>query len=186
MDNVLVNSLKNANEELIAYLIEKGLKVTFAESCTGGLISKMTTDVPGASACFECGFVTYSNEMKKKLIGVSDKTLKEFGAVSYQTAFEMCEGAKKVAEADIGIGVTGIAGPGGGTKEKPVGLVYVGVCTDDFHGTIKLNLSGSREEVRYKTAICAFDLGLRALKKELKNSSDNNMMTEIRYIDAIK
>lgn len=139
-------------------LIKNNKTITFAESCTGGLIAKKLTDIAGASECFECSFVTYSNEKKAKLIGVSKETLEKYGAVSYQTALEMCRGARDTAEADIAISVTGIAGPGGGTAEKPVGLVYVGICAENIWAYTKLNLSGAREKIREDTADIALSI----------------------------
>ena len=149
-----LNTAKNA----VTLLCENHKTVTFAESCTGGLVAKKLTDIPGASECFECSFVTYSNAKKTKLIGVSEDTLKNFGAVSFQTAFEMCLGAKKAAESDIGIALTGIAGPGGGTPEKPTGLVYVGIATDKLHTVFRLKLDGNRFEVRDKASDFALAL----------------------------
>lgn len=169
---------------LVKKLIDEKKTITFAESCTGGLLSKKITDVSGASACFECGFVTYSNDIKEKVLGVRHDTLLSHGAVSYETAYEMCEGAKRVAGADIAISVTGIAGPTGGTAEKPVGLVYVGVCTDSIHGVVKLNLSGTREEVREKTSLCAFNLALSALEGRLFYWDENGTLLDVEYIQG--
>lgn len=174
----------NGEEKLFALvkeLLNEKKTITFAESCTGGLLSKKITDISGASSCFECGFVTYSNEKKEKLLNVSHNTLESYGAVSYQTAYEMCKGAKEAADADIAIGVTGIAGPTGGTPEKPVGLVYVGVCSENVCGVVKLNLSGTREEVREQTSKVAFDLSLKALENKLTLSEDNPTMIDIVY-----
>ena len=106
-----------------------GLHITTAESCTGGLAAGAITAVPGSSAVFDGGVVTYSNDMKKKLLGVHDETLRDFGAVSPETAGEMALGAIKLTGADIAVSVTGIAGPGGGTEEKPVGLVYIAAAS---------------------------------------------------------
>ena len=182
VNNVCVSEIEDKEKLLVEKLLDEKKTITFAESCTGGLLSKKITDISGASSCFECGFVTYSNEKKEKLLGVSRETLKKYGAVSYQTAYEMCGGARKAADADIAIGVTGIAGPTGGTPEKPVGLVYVGVCTEKVWGVVKLNLSGTREEVREQTSCVAFDLALKALKGELSLREENPMMIEIQYI----
>lgn len=168
---------------LIKKLIDEKKTITFAESCTGGLLSKKVTDNSGVSSCFECGFVTYSNDIKEKLLGVKHETLLKHGAVSYETAYEMCEGAKKAASADIAISVTGIAGPTGGTDEKPVGLVYVGVCSDSIHGVIKLNLSGTREEVREKTSLCAFSLANLALNGELSHWDENGTVLDVEYTE---
>lgn len=158
---------KTINNTVVKLLTEKGKTVALAESCTGGLVAKKITDVSGASECFECGFVTYSNEQKIQRLGVMRETLERYGAVSYQTALEMCKGAKEKAGADIGVGITGIAGPGGGTPEKPVGLVYIGICTDKIHIALKLNLSGSRDEIRDKTSLCALDLVRKSLMGEI-------------------
>ena len=173
------NSLEKTVVEL---LIKNKKKVTFAESCTGGLLAKIITEVPGSSECFDCGFVTYSNEQKTKCLGVNKETLEEFGAVSKQTALEMCKGAKEKAGADIAVGITGIAGPGGGTPEKPVGLVYVGVCTDEIHGVVKLNLAGSRDIVRERTSLYALDLVRRSILGILKAKEDDPESLDTDYI----
>ncbi|MDO8683587.1 MAG: competence/damage-inducible protein A [Armatimonadota bacterium] len=110
---------------IIRALIVRGLTIGLAESCTGGLISDRLTDTPGSSAAFLAGVISYSNESKVELLGVSEELLKKYGAVNGPVAEAMAEGARKAARSHIGIGVTGIAGPGGGTKEKPVGLVYI-------------------------------------------------------------
>lgn len=137
---------------LVKILGQKNLKIATAESCTGGLLSQLITDVPGASEVFGFGFCTYANEAKMQLLGVSDKTLNEFGAVSENTACEMARGVKKVSGADIAISITGIAGPDGGTNEKPVGLVYLGVALKDKVYAKKLLLarhnSPSRSYIR--------------------------------------
>lgn len=163
-------------QAVVELLLAKGKTVAFAESCTGGLIAKKITDVSGASECFGCGFVTYSNDQKIKRLGVKPETLDEFGAVSWQTAYEMCRGAREQAGADIGVGVTGIAGPGGGTPEKPVGLVYVGICSDDIHAVCKLNLSGNRNMVRERTSLYALDLVRRNLLGILKTKEDEKVL----------
>lgn len=138
--------------DLVPLLIQKKLKITTAESCTGGLAAKLITDVSGSSACFEAGVITYSNVAKQKLLGVSESTLEKYGAVSEQTAAQMCEGALTLAGADIAVSITGIAGPTGGTPDKPVGLVYVGVSGRFGTKTERLMLSGTREEIRSQTA----------------------------------
>ena len=108
-------------------LIKLNKKVSTAESCTGGLVSKRITEVSGSSAVFECGVCSYSNRIKNKILGVKNDTLKSVGAVSPETAAQMAEGVKILSDADFGISTTGIAGPTGGTPEKPVGLVYMAV-----------------------------------------------------------
>lgn len=132
-----------------ALLKEKNLKIATAESCTGGMLGEFLTSVAGISEFYDMGVITYSNDMKIKLLGVSADTLAQHGAVSEQTAREMAEGVLKVSGADIGVSTTGIAGPGGGTDEKPVGLVYVGIA-DKYGNTevLRLTLTGNRERVR--------------------------------------
>ena len=144
--------------EIIEALTNGGKHITFAESCTGGMLAEMLTAVSGASECFDGSFVTYANEQKEKLIGVRHETLAKDGAVSYQTALEMSRGARLALGADIGAGVTGIAGPGGGTPEKPVGLVYISISTKDIHCFCRLNLDGDRFEVRRKTCLYVLEL----------------------------
>ncbi len=126
-----------------------------AESCTGGLIAKVMTDRAGSSAVFERGFVTYSNDAKTELLGVKKETLETFGAVSLETAREMAEGALKNSHADIAVSVTGIAGPHGGTKDKPVGLVFIGVSFQGQTDAFECHFKGSREEIREQTATSA-------------------------------
>ena len=142
-------------EELVKLLVEKKEIVSTAESCTGGLIGGAITSVSGASEVFEKGFITYANSAKEKLLGVKPKTLKNFGAVSTETCFEMARGVCKKAKSTLGIAVTGIAGPGGGTKEKPVGLVYIGVAYKKKITVYEYNFIGNREEVRRGTVASA-------------------------------
>jgi len=147
-----MENIKFLLKEIYTLLSQKNLTVATAESCTGGMIGSYLTSVPGISAYYGYGFVTYSNEAKQKLLGVNPQTLEAYGAVSSYTAVEMAEGALRVSGADVAISVTGIAGPGGGTAQKPVGLVYVGCATAGGKRFFeKLNLSGSREEIRLKT-----------------------------------
>lgn len=146
-------------------LLENNITIATAESCTGGLISEMLTDVPGISKVFMGGAVTYSNEAKMEYLGVKEQTLKAHGAVSRETAAEMAEGIRKRLKTDIGISVTGIAGPGGGTDEKPVGLVYVGLSGEGGTITKELRLSGNRKKIRTITALNVFDLIRRHVLK---------------------
>lgn len=134
-------------------LQEKGLHAATAESCTGGYISKRLTEVDGASAVFDCGICSYANHIKENLLGVSHDTLVKYGAVSEQCAREMAAGIRKVSGAEIGVSTTGIAGPGGGTDTKPVGLVYVAVDSDNYSEVLELHIPSrgddAREYVRY-------------------------------------
>lgn len=148
-DCVYTDDPKVTLEEAVAMLLEEhGLTVTTAESCTGGLLAGRLINVPGISGHFKEGYITYSNEAKEKLLGVSHATLEAYGAVSPQTAAEMAEGGAKAAGADLCVSVTGIAGPEGGTKEKPVGLVYVGCYCKGKVFTEKKLYSGSRSKIR--------------------------------------
>ena len=158
-DKVYGRGIDNSMENVVVQLLrDKKLKVTCAERCTGGMVAEKITSVPGASACFDCGYVTYSNEQKTEPLGVSAETLKSAGAVSEETALEMSKGALEKSGADIAVSITGIAGPEGGTDEKPVGLVYISVCTEDFHKAYKFNLTGERGMVRERAALYALDL----------------------------
>ena len=133
-------------------------RVALAESCTGGLIAKCITDQSGASSVFDCGIVSYSGSIKHKILGVRKETLAAYGEVSSQTAEEMAKGVAMIADADIGIGVTGIAGPTGGTVDKKVGLIYVSVYFHDSLKVYRLELYDdmSRDERRKKTAVFVF------------------------------
>lgn len=133
-------------------LKEKKLFVVTAESCSGGLLAAALTDVPGSSAYFERGFITYSNIAKQEVLGVHFETLEKFGAVSAEVAKEMAEGALKSSHAQIGVAITGVAGPGGGTKEKPIGSVWIawarlGLSTK----TAEVHFGGDRASIRIQT-----------------------------------
>ncbi|MEE1319599.1 MAG: CinA family protein [Ruminococcus sp.] len=130
-------------ENVVETLIKHNLKVATAESCTGGLVSERITRVSGSSEVFDCGICSYSNRIKHKILGVSESTLSVLGAVSAETAIQMAEGVKKLSDADIGLSTTGIAGPTGSTPEKPVGLVYMGVCTKNKSYALKLDFSSA-------------------------------------------
>lgn len=145
-------------ECVIALLREKNLRLASAESCTGGLLAAVLTAVPGCSECFGYGFITYSNEAKERLLKVPRQTLDIHGAVSAETAAAMALGVAELARADIGLSITGIAGPGGSTAEKPLGLVYVGLATDGQVITAKHNFSGNRDEVRAQSVAAALAL----------------------------
>lgn len=132
-------------------LREKKLVLATAESCTGGMISAAFTDLSGSSDIFDRGFVTYSNQAKMGMLGVAPTTLESYGAVSEQTAREMCQGALKNSLANVTISVTGIAGPTGGTPDKPVGLVYIGVANQTETRVFKHIFMGNRSDVRQQT-----------------------------------
>ncbi len=160
---------KQLSYELVRLLIQKDMTIAQAESCTGGLLSKYITDQPGASGIFECGIVSYSGRIKNQLLGVCDKTLAAYGEVSAQTAEEMAVGIRRVAKSTIGIGITGIAGPGGGSPEKPVGLVYFAVAFGDECQSVRLELFDckDRNEVREKTV----ENVLKFVINKIKNST---------------
>ncbi|MDX9702546.1 MAG: CinA family protein [Candidatus Auribacterota bacterium] len=133
-------------------LINKKLTLALAESCSGGLVSHRITQVPGSSNYFLGGVVAYSNDMKMRLLGVHESTLDQYGAVSKQTAIEMAQGIKKISDASICCAITGIAGPGGGSIEKPLGLVYIAVTSYKQEECKQFQFLGSREEIKIKTS----------------------------------
>lgn len=151
-----------------AALRHRGLTLALAESCTGGLIAKRITDIPGSSSYFLGGLVTYSNESKQALLGVKEATLAAYGAVSEQTAREMAVGARRAIGADIAVSVTGIAGPGGGSPEKPVGTVWIGIATADGVDARHHRFLGERDEIRERTAQAALALLWRHLEQEAR------------------
>lgn len=151
-------------EHLVNELAKRKFTITTAESCTGGMIAATLVNVAGASDVLSEGYITYSNEAKERLVGVNRETLKSYGAVSEQTAREMAAGAAKAAGADVALSATGIAGPGGGTAEKPVGLVYIGCCVCGRTNAVKFQFSGSRMENRISTVEEALKLALKEIK----------------------
>ena len=163
---LLHDSSHTVAEEVILLMKERSCALALAESCTGGLIAKLITDVPGSSAAFYGGVVSYANEAKQHLLGVSAETLKKFGAVSAECAREMLDGAAEKFSADCAISVTGIAGPDGGTAEKPVGLVFIGVKCFDQVLVKEYRFRGSRGQVRERTAAVALNTLRRMLLGE--------------------
>lgn len=135
-------------QKLISVMSAKNITISLAESCTGGLIAASVTDIPGASEIFLGSAVTYSNEAKRDLLGVEPRILSDFGAVSFQCAEKMAEGARHIFGSDISLSVTGIAGPEGGSAEKPVGTVWFGVSSDLGTSTFKEQFKGGRSQVR--------------------------------------
>lgn len=150
--------------ELVATLRAAGATVSTAESCTGGLVAARITSVSGASEAFKYGAVTYCNEAKNKILGVEKETLETLGAVSAKTAEEMAAGVRKIMNAEIGVSVTGLAGPNGG-EGKPVGLVFVAVNSDKYSEVTENHFSGDRISVRNQAADKALELALMAAKK---------------------
>ena len=153
-------------EQIVGLLQEKKVTLATAESCTGGMLASRIIDVPGVSEVFKAGFVTYANVAKQNLIGVKEDTLAQFGAVSEQTAREMVLGAIKAAKADMAVATTGIAGPGGGTKEKPVGLVYIACGSADDIIVERCLFSGSRKEIRQASVEHALGMLYKEIMKK--------------------
>lgn len=165
-DFVYSVDVETLEELVVSELKAKGKKLATAESCTGGLLSKRITDVPGSSEVFEMGCVTYANQAKEDLLSVSHETLEQYGAVSPQTAREMAEGIVRRSGSDLGIGITGIAGPDGGTAEKPVGLIYIALSDGEHTWVTKRSPIGrtkSREWHRHCAASQALDMVRRWL-----------------------
>lgn len=151
-------------EKVVALLREKNLVLSCAESCTGGLIAKRITDVSGSSAVFNCGIVSYSNEIKEKVLGVRHETLEQFGAVSEQTVREMVEGVLKISGADIAVSVSGIAGPDSDNTSKPVGLIYLAVSDGKRTVVTQLNNQFS-SDIRNSNRTSASDEALKMIIK---------------------
>ncbi len=165
-DSVYSDEDKELYQVVTEKLIKKRVTIAFAESCTGGLISSVITDVPGVSAVFDRAVVSYSNKSKVESLGVKQETLDKFGAVSRETAVEMAEGIRNLAGTDLGLSVTGIAGPDGGTEEKPVGLVYIALASNNGTECKELKLRGNRTKIRNYITLNSFDM-IRRLLKEL-------------------
>jgi len=156
---------KSPEEELIMLLKEKGLTLSTAESCTGGLLAKRITDVPGSSEVYKGSVVAYDNNIKIQFLDVSDDTLLNYGAVSEQTAKEMANSIQKKFKTDISVSTTGIAGPGGGSETKPVGMVCFGFKIKDYEHTVTRIISGNRERVRIFSSLYAINYLRDFLKK---------------------
>lgn len=167
-EHVYSEGEENLAEAVVRLLKEAKATLALAESCTGGLVGKLVTDVPGSSQVFWGGATTYSNEAKTKILGVKEETLKEFGAVSQETAREMAQGIRCLSGATIGLSLTGIAGPEGGTDLKPVGLVYLGVAMEGGTLTKEMRFLGDRGTVRTLAAKSALDW-IRRILLEGKN-----------------
>ena len=143
--------MSNLSLKIVKLLTKKKLTVSFAESCTGGLLASSITSISGSSKIFNMGLVTYSNDAKVKLLKVSKKTITKHGAVSYETCLSMVKNLSKISKSNISISITGVAGPNGGSKEKPVGLVYIGLKKGS-KTIIKKNLFKSKKRVSIQKA----------------------------------
>jgi len=161
--NILGNLVYGVEEQTLAevvgqQLISKNKTLSVAESCTGGLVSKLITDIPGSSQYFKAGLVTYSNEAKKSELGVPEEMLRQYGAVSEQVAAAMAKGALSKEQTDYAISITGISGPEGGSEQKPVGLVYIGVASAQDCAVNKFIFAHDRELMRVRSSQTALNL----------------------------
>ena len=152
-------AIEDKAKALLDHCESKGLMLATVESCTGGLLAGCLTAIPGSSAVVERGFVTYSNEAKSELVGVDPALIAAHGAVSHEVAAAMAEGALKHAPVDLAAGITGVAGPGGGSAEKPVGLVFISAASSGGQAMVMENLfPGDREAIRIASVDMALDL----------------------------
>lgn len=168
-----MKELKNLAEEVGGLLLAKDLTLGLAESCTGGLLATAITETPGSSGYFNGSIVAYRNKVKKKVLKVTTSCLRKFGAVSAETAGAMARGARKATTAKIGLSITGIAGPRGETKDKPVGLVYIGLDARKVRMVRQFHLSGNRHEIRQSACIKALEL-LKEFLPQVKTPHRNH------------
>ena len=152
-------------QNLVELLAAKGLTCATAESCTGGGVGSAITAIPGSSAVFAGGIISYANEVKERVLGVSRETLATVGAVSSETAAQMAEGARRLLQVDLAVALTGIAGPDGGTPEKPVGLVYLGCYCMGKTLVERHVFPGNRSDIRNAAVEAALTLAKKALKE---------------------
>ena len=166
MTNIYPDSLSRIANELIITCKRRGFRIATAESCTGGLIAGSLTSVAGSSAVFECGFITYSNDSKNKILDVLSSDIDKFGAVSETVVCQMAEGALKNASAQLTAAVTGVAGPDGGSPDKPVGTVYVAsACLGRKTRNQRFTFKGDREKIRLDTVEAALIMMLENVKE---------------------
>ncbi|OGQ17663.1 MAG: hypothetical protein A3B70_08045 [Deltaproteobacteria bacterium RIFCSPHIGHO2_02_FULL_40_11] len=152
-------------EKLVRLLKQKRKTLSLAESCTGGWVAKRLTDIPGASLVFQVGVVTYSAKAKQKILKIPAQTLKRYGEVSEQTAFLMAKGAQKISKTDYAASITGIAGPTGGTKAKPIGTVCFALLSKNRHHIKKVVFHGNRTQIRSQSATTVLELLYRWIKE---------------------
>ncbi len=165
-DNIYGVDNESLAKKLGEELLKRNSTISFAESCTGGLASSMLTDIPGSSEYLLGSVVSYSNEAKARVINVSEDSLKKYGAVSEQVAREMAAGVRNLFDTTLGVGITGIAGPGGGSSEKPVGLVYMAIASEKGIVCQKHKFNGSRTDNKLRSVLAAFSLALDKLNEE--------------------
>lgn len=150
--------------EIIELCIQNKIKIGFAESCSGGLLSALFTEFAGVSEIFDCSIVSYSNQAKIDFLGVKNKTLELYGAVSQQVALEMASGLIKIANVELTVAITGIAGPSGGSDNKPVGTVYIALVSLDKKNIKKFEFKGNRSQIRFKAVSMVLEMILEELK----------------------
>jgi len=175
--------IESLSKQLGAALLDKSWTVTTAESCTGGGISQAITAISGSSSYFDCAFITYSNNAKQLLVNVQSETLEKYGAVSEQTVIEMAQGAVNAANAQVGISVSGVAGPGGGSKDKPVGTVWIAVCIQylldkKIKQTTKNHcfcFPGDRRDIRESSVKAALNMALESISMALESVLEINL-----------
>jgi len=153
-------------EKIGKLLLEKGMTMSTAESCTGGRIAHLITSVPGSSAYFTGGIVSYSNQVKQEVLGVTNESLQQYGAVSEPVAIQMVQGVKRLLSTSCAVATSGIAGPGGGTPEKPVGTVWIAAACDDKLKTTLYHLQGSRMEIIKQSAELALSMLYNLLSED--------------------
>ncbi len=166
---------------LVDILIKKKLKISTAESCTGGLLSKLITDVPGSSSVFMGGVIAYDNGVKKRLLGVPGRILKCYGAVSFECALAMAEGLKVSVPSDLRVSITGVAGPGGGSEKKPVGSVFIALAVKGGETSVlRCLFRGDRDMIRSSAAKLALEFILEELSPGNMEMSGKNNVVERR------
>ncbi|QTA38819.1 competence/damage-inducible protein A [Thermosipho ferrireducens] len=165
-DNIYAYDDSTIEEVVYKQLLESNMTVSFAESCTGGLLSSEFVKIPGVSSVFKGGIIAYSNEVKINLLGVRLKTIKNYGAVSRECVEEMSKGVAELLRSDFGVAISGVAGPSGGTPQKPVGTVWICIYNvrNDVHYSQKYNFRGDRNMIRSRSVLQAFDMLRRALR----------------------
>jgi len=159
------NTFVNLAKKVVSLMIQKKKTLSLAESCTGGLLSHYLTNIPGSSKFFKIGIIAYANEAKQALLGVSSSTIKKYGAVSDQTIKQMAKGARRVLKTDFSIAISGIAGPTGSTPTKPVGLVFIAVCSKNKLRSFQFKFRGPRQSIKKQAAKKALDIFLDFLNE---------------------
>ena len=158
--------MMDMEEKLVQTLAEMGLTISTAESCTGGMLASRIIDISGASDVYNEGFITYSNDAKIKYLKVKDETLDTYGAVSRETVLEMADGCRKETGSDVALVTSGVAGPGGGTPEKPVGLVYIGCAYKDEVIAREFRFEGDRYKIRTQAVNEAIAIAVETLENQ--------------------